>query len=143
MTDNEMFSVLFFTPYGEWLVHNQVDVTAAAAMQARHCLIRFVTCDGVYQPCAITRAKQDCSRCQTAMAETLSPFGFTSSPLSSFMTPDEAMRADAYGGDVKWLRGSERTLRRRVGSWRILFEVHQEARSVAILGVKRRTSTTY
>jgi mRNA-degrading endonuclease RelE of RelBE toxin-antitoxin system len=55
----------------------------------------------------------------------------------------EAMRADPYGGDVKWLRGSERTLRRRVGSWRILFEAHQEARSVAILGVKRRTSTTY
>jgi mRNA interferase RelE/StbE len=55
----------------------------------------------------------------------------------------EAMRADPYSGDIKWLRGSEGALRRRVGVWRILFEVHQEARRVAILGVKRRTSTTY
>jgi mRNA-degrading endonuclease RelE of RelBE toxin-antitoxin system len=54
-----------------------------------------------------------------------------------------AMRADPYSGDIKFLRGSGGTLRRRVGVWRILFVVHQAKREVAILGVKRRTSTTY
>jgi mRNA-degrading endonuclease RelE of RelBE toxin-antitoxin system len=55
----------------------------------------------------------------------------------------EAMRANPYGGDVKFLRGTGGALRRRVGSWRILFEVHQRERRVVVLGVKRRTSTTY
>jgi mRNA-degrading endonuclease RelE of RelBE toxin-antitoxin system len=34
-------------------------------------------------------------------------------------------------------------IRRRVGSWRILFDVDQAKRVVVILGVKRRTTTTY
>ena len=55
----------------------------------------------------------------------------------------EGMRADPYGGDVKFLQGLGGILRRRVGVWRILFAVHQTKREVAILGVKRRTSTTY
>ena len=55
----------------------------------------------------------------------------------------EAMRRDPYSGDVKFLRGSGGTLRRRVGVWRILFGVDQGNRAVVIFGVKRRTSTTY
>jgi mRNA-degrading endonuclease RelE of RelBE toxin-antitoxin system len=55
----------------------------------------------------------------------------------------EAMRGNPYGGDIKFLQGSSGTLRRRVGVWRIIFVVHHEQRTVAILGVKRRTSTTY
>jgi len=53
------------------------------------------------------------------------------------------MRSNPYGGDIKFLHGSGGTLRRRVGAWRILFEVDQRRRMVVILGVKRRTSTTY
>jgi mRNA-degrading endonuclease RelE of RelBE toxin-antitoxin system len=55
----------------------------------------------------------------------------------------EAMRANPYSGDVKFLAGTAGVLRRRVGAWRILFEVHQRERRVVILGVRRRTSTTY
>jgi mRNA-degrading endonuclease RelE of RelBE toxin-antitoxin system len=55
----------------------------------------------------------------------------------------EAMRNNPYSGDVKFLRGTGGTLRRRVGAWRIFFEVHQQPRNVVILGVRRRTSTTY
>jgi len=54
-----------------------------------------------------------------------------------------AMRRDPYSGDIKFLRGSGGTLRRRVGVWRILFAVDQSKRLVVIFGVKRRTSTTY
>jgi mRNA-degrading endonuclease RelE of RelBE toxin-antitoxin system len=55
----------------------------------------------------------------------------------------DAMRANPYSGDIKVLRGSGGSLRRRVGPWRILFGVDQNRRTVVILGVKRRTSTTY
>jgi mRNA-degrading endonuclease RelE of RelBE toxin-antitoxin system len=55
----------------------------------------------------------------------------------------EEMRSDPYDGDIQFLRGTNRTLRRRVGSWRILFEVHADLRLVVILGVTRRSSHTY
>ena len=55
----------------------------------------------------------------------------------------EDMRSDPYGGDIKFLKGIDRTLRRRVGAWRILFEVHADRRLVVILGVTRRNSNTY
>ena len=55
----------------------------------------------------------------------------------------EAMRSDPYSGDIKFLRGTNRTLRRRVGAWRILFEVNSDQRLVIILGVTRRSSNTY
>ncbi|HEY1362762.1 MAG TPA: type II toxin-antitoxin system RelE/ParE family toxin [Xanthobacteraceae bacterium] len=55
----------------------------------------------------------------------------------------EAMRRDPYGGDVKFLAGTAGTLRRRVGAWRIFFEVHQQRRTIVVLAVRRRTSTTY
>ena len=55
----------------------------------------------------------------------------------------EDMRSDPYGGDIKFLKGTNRTMRRRVGDWRILFEVHADQHLVVILGVTRRSSNTY
>jgi mRNA-degrading endonuclease RelE of RelBE toxin-antitoxin system len=55
----------------------------------------------------------------------------------------EAMKGTPYSGDIKFLAGSGVTLRRRVGVWRIFFSVDQQKRRVVIIGVKRRTSTTY
>ena len=55
----------------------------------------------------------------------------------------EDVRSDPYGGDVKFLKGTNRTLRRRVGDWRVLFEVHAARHLVVILGVTRRSSNTY
>ena len=55
----------------------------------------------------------------------------------------EDMRADPYRGDIKFLKGTSRVLRRRVGAWRVLFEVHAEQRLVVILGITRRGPTTY
>ena len=55
----------------------------------------------------------------------------------------EDMRSDPYGGDIKFLKGTNRTMRRRVGDWRILFEVHADQHLVVNLGVTRRSSNTY
>jgi mRNA-degrading endonuclease RelE of RelBE toxin-antitoxin system len=55
----------------------------------------------------------------------------------------ESMRTSPYSGDIKFLSGMGGALRRRVGVWRILFEVHQQRRTAVVLGVKWRTSTTY
>ncbi|OHA21883.1 MAG: hypothetical protein A2849_01875 [Candidatus Taylorbacteria bacterium RIFCSPHIGHO2_01_FULL_51_15] len=52
------------------------------------------------------------------------------------------MRRDPYFGDIQKL-GGQNAWRRRTGSYRISYEVHQEVRLVIVFEVRRRTSTTY
>ena len=54
-----------------------------------------------------------------------------------------SMEADPFGGDVARLHGQPSTWRRRVGSYRIFFDVKRETGLVEILGIVRRTSVTY
>ena len=53
------------------------------------------------------------------------------------------MCVNPFVGDVKSLRGGKGALRRRVGDWRILFDLHQEERLIVVTAVKRRASKTY
>jgi mRNA-degrading endonuclease RelE of RelBE toxin-antitoxin system len=55
----------------------------------------------------------------------------------------EDMRSDPYYGDIKFLKGTDRIVRRRVGNWRIEFEVRPDLRTVIVLAVTRRGSHTY
>ncbi len=51
------------------------------------------------------------------------------------------MEQDPFQGDIRKLQGLP-GFRRRVGDWRILFEIVIERRHVAIAAIERRTSTT-
>jgi mRNA-degrading endonuclease RelE of RelBE toxin-antitoxin system len=53
------------------------------------------------------------------------------------------MRTDPYGGDIRFLKGTDRVLRRRVGDWRILYEVHTNRGVLVVNDVERRDSNTY
>lgn len=54
------------------------------------------------------------------------------------------MGANPFGGDLERLTKHDRySFRRRVGSYRILFNVDVADRRVRIGSVERRTSTTY
>jgi mRNA-degrading endonuclease RelE of RelBE toxin-antitoxin system len=53
------------------------------------------------------------------------------------------IRGDPYGGDIRFLKGTDRVLRRRVGAWRIMYEVHAERRIVIVNDVERRGTNTY
>ena len=55
----------------------------------------------------------------------------------------EEMCSDPYFGDVRFLRGSGGALRRRVGDWRIFFELNKDKQLIIVLAVKRRGSKTY
>jgi mRNA-degrading endonuclease RelE of RelBE toxin-antitoxin system len=58
---------------------------------------------------------------------------------------DEAfseMCENPYEGDVKVLRG-RKSLRRRVGDWRILFDLDQVTHVIRVTAVERRGSSTY
>ena len=52
------------------------------------------------------------------------------------------MQQNPFSGDIRKLQGLP-GFRRRVGNWRILFEVVPERGHVVIAAIERRTSTTY
>jgi mRNA interferase RelE/StbE len=49
---------------------------------------------------------------------------------------------DPLRGDVKFLRGLD-ALRRRVGDWRILYELDESNRLIVVTAIRRRSSSTY
>lgn len=53
----------------------------------------------------------------------------------------DAMALDPLSGDLRDL--GDGSYRRRVGAYRIRFELDRPTRAVRILGIDRRTSTTY
>jgi len=54
----------------------------------------------------------------------------------------DEMQQNPFQGDIRKLQGLP-GFRRRVGNWRILFEVVPERSHVVIAAIERRTSTTY
>jgi mRNA interferase RelE/StbE len=55
----------------------------------------------------------------------------------------DGMRENPFGGDIARLQNQPTAWRRRVGDWRILFDLHVERHIVDIVDVRRRRSTTY
>ena len=53
------------------------------------------------------------------------------------------LATNPYSGDVSKMHGETDVWRRRVGPYRIFYEVLQKQRIVHIYGLERRTSTTY
>ena len=53
------------------------------------------------------------------------------------------MAANPYAGDIARMQGEQDVWRRRVGSYRIFYEVSVQERLVQVYRVARRTSTTY
>lgn len=53
------------------------------------------------------------------------------------------MELDPFAGDIKRLRNERAAFCRRVGHWRIFFDVNLEQRLVAVSYIERRTSATY
>lgn len=54
-----------------------------------------------------------------------------------------AMKQDPFQGDIKRLKGQSTAWRRRVGNYRIIYDLYFEQRLIVIAGILRRTSTTY
>ena len=55
----------------------------------------------------------------------------------------EAMEENPFQGDVRKLQGGREGFRRRVGDWRIFFDVYPQEHRVVVTAIERRTSTTY
>jgi mRNA-degrading endonuclease RelE of RelBE toxin-antitoxin system len=53
------------------------------------------------------------------------------------------MQDDPFQGDLKGLKGTSTAWRRRVGSYRIIYDLYSEERLIVISAILRRTSATY
>ena len=60
-----------------------------------------------------------------------------------FLAALDAMELHPFSGDIVRLKAQPIAWRRRVGGWRILFDVEPDKRRVLVHDVVRRTSTTY
>jgi mRNA interferase RelE/StbE len=54
-----------------------------------------------------------------------------------------AMQQDPFSGDIKRLKGQAAAWRRRVGNYRIVYDLHVQEQRIVVAGILRRTSTTY
>jgi mRNA-degrading endonuclease RelE of RelBE toxin-antitoxin system len=55
----------------------------------------------------------------------------------------DSMAADPRSGDVVPLRNERAAFRRRVGDWRIFFDLSPNDQTVEVVAIERRTTTTY
>jgi len=53
------------------------------------------------------------------------------------------MSQDPFAGDVARLYGLPTAWRRRVGNWRILYDLCPDRALIVVASIRRRTSTTY
>ena len=53
------------------------------------------------------------------------------------------MRENPFAGDIVRLKGQPAAWRRRVGSYRILFDVYPQESLLLVRAIVRRSSTTY
>ena len=51
--------------------------------------------------------------------------------------------ADPYAGDIEKIKGEERMWRRRIGAYRIIYDVSARQKLIRVYEIKRKTSSTY
>jgi len=54
-----------------------------------------------------------------------------------------ALPDDPYAGDIRKVRGEKATWRRRIGEYRIFYEVYQTEKRIDVRWVERKGSKTY
>ena len=53
------------------------------------------------------------------------------------------LESDALAGDIQRLKNERAAFRRRVGNWRIFFDLYPDTFTVHVVAIERRTTTTY
>jgi mRNA-degrading endonuclease RelE of RelBE toxin-antitoxin system len=72
--------------------------------------------------------------------------GFAKAPIKSQRLLRAAlveMQQNPFSGDIVRLTSERATWRRRVGSYRILFDVYPDRQHIDVVDIARRTSITY
>ena len=55
----------------------------------------------------------------------------------------DEMRKNPFRGDIARLKNQPTAWRRRLGDWRIFFDIYPDRQLIEVVAIRRRTSTTY
>ena len=55
----------------------------------------------------------------------------------------EGLTSNPYQGNIEKIKGEDNVWRRRVGNYRILYEIKPKQRQINVFRIRRRTTTTY
>ena len=94
--------ILFFSPYGQWGIHNQVDAILAKSLELRGCQAIVVLCDGLYKDCTILRdvhpqlRKRVCQSCGVAGQQMFSAFQIPQVQLRQFIRDEDRAIANQW-----------------------------------------------
>ncbi len=55
----------------------------------------------------------------------------------------EQMASNPYSGDIEKIEGEESLWRRRIGNYRISYDVYPKQKIIDVVDAQRRTTTTY
>lgn len=55
----------------------------------------------------------------------------------------EELGSDPYAGDIEKLGGEENSWRRRIGAYRIKYEIYSHEKAIYVYHIQRRNSKTY
>jgi mRNA-degrading endonuclease RelE of RelBE toxin-antitoxin system len=55
----------------------------------------------------------------------------------------EKLLVDLYGGDIQKIKGEKNTWRKRVGNYRIFYEIYPKNNIIHVFWTERRNSKTY
>lgn len=56
---------------------------------------------------------------------------------------EEDLVSNPYSGDIEKMEGEENSWRRRIGAYRIFYEIYPQEKTIYVYRVERRTSKTY
>ena len=68
---------------------------------------------------------------------------FPSAYQNHILSALRELRENPYAGDIEKIGGEENAWRRRVGAYRILYEIDVENRLIDVRDIRRRASNTY
>ena len=55
----------------------------------------------------------------------------------------QGMVFNPYAGDIEKMKGEKDVWRRRIGSYRVFYEIYKKRKIIYVFNVQRRTSSTY
>ena len=68
---------------------------------------------------------------------------FPAQDITNIKSALDELVFNPYHGDIQKMEGRENSWRRRIGAYRIFFDIDKKRKIINITNIKRRTSSTY
>jgi hypothetical protein len=100
-----MKRVMFFTPFGSFSVHNQLDAIIATTLRLRGCDVYVIGCDGIYKNCDVLawsgeHANRACTNCAASGKTFFNSFKLPHIQLRNYLTQNDFDLAQNWADSI-------------------------------------------